>query len=244
MSARMHRLYVVHGSHPCVAVEQALARKGQAWARTELIPPSQFVIMRLRFGGSTVPGIRFADGERVQGSMAIMRRIDERWPEPPLYASEPELRERQAVAERWGDEELQGVARRLLFGGFARRPDAMQSFQAGARIRFPRPVTRCAAPFIIAGERRIHTMTDERIARDWQELPATFDRIDRWIEQGVLGTEQVCAADLQVASSIALLLTSEDIRDRLGDRPAAQLAERLMPRFDGTLPRGTFPPGE
>jgi glutathione S-transferase len=237
---RAHRLYVIHGSHPCVAVEGALRVKGQSWTRRELVPPTQVVFMRLRFGRPTVPAIRFADGERCSGSMAIMRRLDERWPEPPLYADDPELRARQDEAERWGDDELQMIARRLLFGGFRRRPDAMHSFQAGAKLRFPRWVTRLAAPLIIAGEWRVHRITEQLVERDIAQLPATFDRIDRWIEEGVLGGERVSAADLQIAGSVGLLLTIEDVRTRYGDRPAARMAERVLPRFDGTLPIGTL----
>lgn len=241
MAMSEHHLHVIHGSHPCVAVERALELKGQTWKRRELVPPTQVVLMRLRFGRPTVPAIRFADGERVQGSMAIMRRLDERWPDPPLYVADAGMRERQAAAERWGDSDLQGVARRVLFGGFARRPDAMQSYQAGAKIRFPRWVTRLAAPVIIAGERRAHQMTHARFMRDLQELPDTFGRVDRWIAEGVLGGDHPTAADLQVASSIALLLTSADVRARFGDSAAARLADRLFGEWPGELPAGTLP---
>jgi glutathione S-transferase len=237
---RQHRLWVIHGSHPCVAVEGALRLKGQTWKRSELVPPTQVVWMRLRFGRPTVPAIRFADGEQLQGSMAIMRRIDERWPEPPLYADDPDLAARQLEAERWGDDELQMIARRLLFGGVRRRYDALHSYGEGGRLRFPRFVTRLAAPLITAGEWRVHGITQEQVERDLQELPATFDRIDRWIEGGVLGRDEVSAADLQIAGSIGLLLTIEDVVDLVGDRPAAQLARRILPKFDGVLPRGTL----
>src|SRR5688572_7531883 len=57
-----HRLYVIHGSHPCVAVERALELKGQPWSVSEVVPPTQVVVMKLRFGRPTVPAIRFADG--------------------------------------------------------------------------------------------------------------------------------------------------------------------------------------
>ena len=86
------------------------------------------------------------------------------------------------------------IARRLMFGGFRGRPDAMHTFQAGAKLRLPRIVTRAAAPLVIAGEYRVHRITDEQVARDVAELPATFDCIDRWIEDGVLGGEQPSAA--------------------------------------------------
>ena len=43
----------------------------------------------------TVPALRI-DGEKVQGSRAIMRRLDELVPEPPLFPSDPDrARERR-----------------------------------------------------------------------------------------------------------------------------------------------------
>ena len=49
MSRSAHRLHVIHGSHPCVAVERALELKGQEWTRRELVPPTQVLLMRPRF---------------------------------------------------------------------------------------------------------------------------------------------------------------------------------------------------
>ena len=67
-------LFVVHGSHPCATVERALELKGLAYSRFEWPPPAHALGQRLIFGRRTVPGIRFATGERVSGSRAILRR--------------------------------------------------------------------------------------------------------------------------------------------------------------------------
>src|SRR3954469_10745667 len=79
------RLFVVHGSHPCAAVEKALELKGIPYKVFEWTPPTHAVGQRLIFGGRTVPGIRFEGGERLLGSRAIMAELDRRAPEPPLY---------------------------------------------------------------------------------------------------------------------------------------------------------------
>jgi glutathione S-transferase len=47
--------------------------------------------MKALFGGRTVPGIRFEDGERVQGSRAILRALEQRAPEPALYGPRADL---------------------------------------------------------------------------------------------------------------------------------------------------------
>src|SRR5438270_10591624 len=77
------RLYVLPGSHPCAAVEAALKLKSIDYDRVDLLPMSQLFVGPLRYGGATVPGMRM-DGERIVGSRAIMRRLDEVVPEPPL----------------------------------------------------------------------------------------------------------------------------------------------------------------
>ena len=78
------KLYVVHGSHPCAAVQKALSMKGLDYSVVEWPPPLACPAARADlFGARTVPGLKI-DGEKVQGSRAIMQRLDELVPEPPL----------------------------------------------------------------------------------------------------------------------------------------------------------------
>ena len=111
------RLFLIHGSHPCATVEKALELKGVPYKRVELPPPTHALLMPRLFEGRTVPGIKFEDGEKVQGSRAILRSLERRVPDPPLYGG-PDVEE----AERWGDEVFQSVARRLLWPAFERSP--------------------------------------------------------------------------------------------------------------------------
>src|SRR3954447_9140455 len=50
------KLYVIPGSHPCVAVEAALNLKGLAYERVDLLPGASIPIQLARFGRRTVPG--------------------------------------------------------------------------------------------------------------------------------------------------------------------------------------------
>ena len=108
------KLYVVHGSHPCAAVEKALALKGLEYGVVEWPPPLQALMQKAIFGARTVPGLRI-DGEKVSGSRAIMRRLDQLVPEPPLWPADPDRRRAVEDAERWGDEVFQPVARELIW---------------------------------------------------------------------------------------------------------------------------------
>ena len=231
-------VYVVHGSHPCATVEKAFELKGVPVRRVELPPPSHVVVMRALFGGRTVPGVRFEDGEKVQGSRAILRALERRVPEPALYG-DPAIDE----AERWGDEVFQPIARRVLWPALARSPRTIHAFQEGqSNPKLPMPAVLAAAPLIVRVERRINDATDEATQADLRALPGHLDRVDAWIAEGVLGGERANAADLQIGATIALLHRVGDVRPLIAGRPAEELAFRWFDRSGASTPAGLFPP--
>src|SRR6476619_5583414 len=75
------KLYVVHGSHPCNTVAKALELKGIAFKKVEIPPPGHVAVMKALFGQRTVPGIKFEDGRKLQGSRAILAELDRMVPE-------------------------------------------------------------------------------------------------------------------------------------------------------------------
>ncbi|EHN12508.1 Glutathione S-transferase zeta class [Patulibacter medicamentivorans] len=234
-------LFLVHGSHPCATVERALALKGIDHRVVEWPPPLHAPLQTLLFRRRTVPGIRFDGGERVSGSRAILRRLDELVPEPPLLPSDPAARERVLEAERWGDEVLQAVVRRVLWYALGERPTAIPSFQEHSRLPIPKAALPLMSPMIVAVEQRMNHATPAGARADLADLPGHLDRIDGWLADGTLGGARENAADLQIAASLRLLMTLEDLREPLAARPAGQLALRIFPQFDGHVPAGTLP---
>ena len=182
-------LYVIHGSHPCAAVERAFALKGIAYKRVELPPPMHVVHQRLRFGQRTVPALKPATGDHVVGSRAIMRWAERTTPEPRLIPAEPGRRAAVEAAEAWGDETYQPIARRVLWPAFARSPRAMVSYQEGSRFPFPTPLLLALAPVVTRIERRLNDATDANLRTDLAALPGHLDRIDAWIAEGELAGE-------------------------------------------------------
>ncbi len=244
MAERVPRLYVLPGSHPCAAVEAALRLKGIAYRRVDLLPLSQLLAGPLLWGGFTVPGMRLTregGSERLVGSRAIMRRLDQLAPEPPLLpAPGEESYARVLEAERWGDEVLQSVPRRLIDAAFLRRPEAMESYAGDARLLLPRPMLRPALP-LTARLMAIRNHADDANARaDLAALPGQLDRIDGWIEEGLLGGERPNAADLQIGSTIRLLASIGDVRPLLAGRPCERLPD-YFPPLSGEVPPGTLP---
>jgi glutathione S-transferase len=237
-------LYVVHGSHPCAAVQRALELKGLAYRRIELPPPLHAPVQRVLFKARTVPAIRLDGGERLSGSRAILKRLEELAPEPPLWPGDATQRTLVERAEEWGDEVWQPIARRLLWGTLRRCPGALVSYAEGSSIPLPAPAIRAAAPLIARAEIALNKAADGAVRADLRNLPRHLDRIDRWVAEGVLAsgaTERPNAADLQIATTSRLLMTIGDVAPFFAGRPAERHARELFGDQPGSIPRGVLP---
>jgi glutathione S-transferase len=235
------RLFVVHGSHPCAAVEKAMSMKGLSYRITEWPPPLHAPMQLALFGARTVPALTL-DGEKISGSRAIMRRLDQLAPEPPLFPHDPAARARVEEAERWGDEVFQPVARELIWVGFTHSPAAMIGYSEHSRLPMPAPAIRAIAPAVARMGARLNRTDDGVARRALEGLPAQLDKIDRWIADGTIGDpERPNAADLQIISTVRLLMTMADVRPLIDSRRCAEVAMRLFPDTDGAMPAGSLP---
>ena len=237
------KLYVLPGSHPCAAVEAAMRLKGIEFDRVDLLPMSQMLIGPLRYGGATVPGLRL-DGERLVGSRTIMRRLDALVPAPALLPpAEDPTYTKVLEAERWGEEVLQAMPRRIIDVAFLRTPRAMGSYAGEAKLPIPSALMGPAMPVTAKLMAFKNKAKDETAKADIAALPGQLDRVDSWIEEGILGGEQPNAADLQIGSTIRLLQSIGDIRPLIDGppaRPAARLT-RYFPPMVGEVEAGVLP---
>jgi glutathione S-transferase len=230
------RLYVIPASHPSIAIELMLKHKGIAYKRTDLLPViSKGVLRAVGFPGVTVPALKI-DGEKVQGSRPIARALDRVRPEPPLLPADPEKRAAVEEAERFGDEELQHPIRQILWWGMKTDHAPLRSYSEGARIGVPIGLAVKTAAPIVALSARFNEASDENARNALAALPALLDRVDALVTGGVLNGEQLNAADFQIAPSIGLAMTLDDLRPLIENRPAAALATRLVPNYPGKMP--------
>jgi glutathione S-transferase len=233
-------LFVVHNSHPSAAVEKALSLKGLDYRVIEWPPPLHPLFQLALFGERTVPALKI-DSEKVAGSRAIMHRLDELVPEPPLYPLDADARAAVETADRWGDEQFQQVARDLIWVGFRHRPEALVSYAQGSKIALPAPVVRAVAPAIALGGARLNRTDEARASARLTALPGQLDVVDGWIADGTIGDrEHPNAADLQLLSTVRLLFSMADLRGLLDGRPCLAAATALWPPVEGELPAGTL----
>jgi glutathione S-transferase len=226
-------LYVIPGSHPAMVARRMLELKGIPYKRVDLMPViSRGVLRGLRFSSNTVPSLK-VDGKKLTGSREIGRELDRVRPEPPLYPTDPEQRAAVEDAERWGDEVLQAPVRRILWNALKRDRTPLRSYAEGARLGVPIGLAiRTAAP-IVAAAARMNSADDEAVRADVAALPGQLQRVDDWIAEGVLGGDPPNAADLQIAASLRLAMTLDDLRPAIEERPAGQMALRAIPDFPG-----------
>jgi glutathione S-transferase len=238
------KLYVILGSHACRTGMLLLEHKGIEYERVEL--PTGLHPFALRLAGfsgnrealrdldgerphmlsaadraGTVPSLRI-DGTCVKRNRAIARHLDEIQPDPPLFPADPARRAAVEEAERWGDEELQMVARRIGLAGI----DDADDGRLGALLYRNATVRRAAVSFI---RHLVFKAGDEEAKRLRARLPAMLDRVDAWIADGTLNGEQLYAADYVIAPSLALLCYVPDLQPELSSRPLIKLVDRLLP---------------
>jgi glutathione S-transferase len=232
-------LHVLPLSHPCQTAEAALRLKGLEYERVELTAGEHGDEMERLYGEGhrTVPGM-LVDDEPVHGSRAILERAEALAPEPRLY---PEaMADRVREAERWGDDELQDLGRRLPWGALHFRPEAMGSFGGAGPLD---PAGTDFAIRYVRGSWKYHAITAQRLHDDLQGLPEKLDRVDAFAAEGLLGGEQPTAADLQIGATLRVLLCLGDLQPLLAGRPAEAIARRWFPDYPGAVPAGAFPAG-
>ncbi|HEV2858995.1 MAG TPA: glutathione S-transferase N-terminal domain-containing protein [Solirubrobacterales bacterium] len=230
------RLYVIPGSHPSYAAALMLEHKGIAFKRTDLMPVvSKGVLRAVGFPGVTVPALKI-EGDKVQGSRQIARELERLRPDPPLFPADPAMRAAVEEAERFGDEELQHPIRQLLWWGFKQDRSPLKSYSEGARLGVPIDLAVKTGGPLVALSARFNEASDENARAAAAKLPALLDRVDAWIADGTLNGDQLNVADFQIASSIGLALTLDDLKPMIEKRPAGALARRIVPNYPGRMP--------
>jgi glutathione S-transferase len=233
---RQAKLYVILGSHACRAGMLMLEHKDIPYRCVTLPTGLQLLVRVLGFPHTTVPAL-VINGRRVQTNRAIARALDEVQPEPPLLPCDQSRRREVEEAERWADEVFQMVARRTVLAAALHGPDALIDRGGDGRLG-PLLWRRDRARLI--GARLVGRFVFEVNPRTERELlaglPAMLDRIDSWIEAGVLNGERLNAADYAIASSLCVLLYRRDLRPEIESRRAGAFADRVLPERPKSIP--------
>jgi glutathione S-transferase len=234
-------LYGTPPSPPSHTARLMLERKGIEHKTVWLLPGLWPFLLRTRgFRGGTVPAMKI-DGRRLQGSRVISRALEEIKPDPPLFPADPERRLEVEEAERWGDEVLQDVPRRIIRWLAVHRPETRVMIAREVGIPAPKVAAFVNAPAARHLANKVNA-SDEVVRETVARVPEVLDQVDQLIATGVIAGEEPNAADFQIATSVRALLTIADLRPATDGRPAAELAMKLLPELGNDFPAGLLPP--
>jgi len=223
------RLYVMPISNAAAAGAAMVAHKRIPHRLVRLMPGLHPALVRFAgFEGFTVPALEF-DGRKVQGSRRIARFLDQVRPEPPLFPADPEQRARVEEAERWGEQVLQPVPRRLFRHLLVASESARQWM--GTEI-LQLPATLVLVVFFMPMIRRLAQISRAdapRVRQDIAELPKLLDHVDGLIAAGTIGAAKPNAADFQILASVTVLRAFADLEHHVRGRPCETAARRLYP---------------
>jgi glutathione S-transferase len=195
----------------------------------EEVPAGTQRMLRLRgFPGGTVPALDW-HGQRVQTNIEIARFLDEVKPDPPLFPADPERRAKVEEIERWVDDVFQMETRRLLFAGALDWPGKLTDAGDDGRMGPLLYRTRGRRRAVIRLGRVVFKVNRETERKLLDRLPGHLDRIDGWIEAGLLNGDELTAADYAVAANAALLTYRSDLAPEIERRPLGRLVDRVLP---------------
>lgn len=236
------RLYGLKHSHPTLAARMALELTGIPFEPRDLFPGLHGIVVRAKgFPAWTVPALALGD-RRIQGSLAIARELDRIAPDAGLFPRDPERRRLVEQAERIGHDELQPIARRV-FRWASARDNMIRAWMARYVIGAPAPALTGYAfkPAAMFFSRVVSKASDTQVREDLARLPTLLDRVDALLEQGTIGGVPPNAADLQIFTSIRLLMAHVDLRPAIAPRPCGEATLRLIPKYPRSGPQALPP---
>jgi glutathione S-transferase len=229
------KLYGFTVSHPVQAARKMLELKGIEFQAVTVMPGMQRIHLRLAgFRGGTVPALKLG-GRRIQGSRRIARAAEQLKSEPRLFPDDPELRARVEEAERWGDEELQSVPRRIIRWGLVHNLDLRRWLAEESDVPMPAIAAHTGGP-PARYYARASDADEAAVRRDLEALPQMLDRADALLADGTLTIDPPNAATLQVLCTVRSLDTFSDLHEHVSSHPSAAAARQLFPDYPEPSP--------
>jgi glutathione S-transferase len=196
-------LWHIEISHFNEKARWALDFKGVEHERRGLVPGYHIAVaLVLTRGRCYTSPILELDGRRIGDSTAIIRALETRYPEPPLYPGDPVERRRALDLEDFFDEQLGPYIRRLVFHEL--HSDRAAAARLAAPVSTPpmKRFPRMTAEYLLAGTALRYGAWSAQAA-EWagRRVLEALDRLEAELGSGdYLVGERFTVADLTAAS--------------------------------------------
>lgn len=224
-------------SHYNEKVRWALDWKGLASTRNSLLPGFHSrTTGRVAQGATQTPTLSY-DGEGITGSSDIVRFLDERHPELPLYPTAPEQRAEVEQWVTWLDDEVGPAVRLALFHELFEDLDYAGKVFTTDRSGWKAGVYRKMMPRLVPMLRQRMSIDDATAADARETVGHALERLDKASQAtGYLVGDTFTVADLTAACLCMPLYFPDEVKFEMPKQPSAVL--------DGWLARWRGAPGE
>jgi glutathione S-transferase len=193
-------LWQLQISHYNEKVRWALDYKGVAHRRRSLLPGVHVLVARRLTGAPTTPVLTL-DGRSIADSTDIIAAIEQRWPHPPLYPSDPAERQRALELEDFFDEQLGPDIRRAVYHELLEYPEIVLGLFTHNQRLPARLAVRAMFPALRRAMRRVMEINPEAASRSRDRVVAAMDRLEAEIgPSGYLVGDRFTVADLTAAA--------------------------------------------
>ena len=203
--------------------------KGIPHRRVDLLPGPHAVWALLHTGHTTTPMLRM-DGAWIRNSADILARVEERFPEPPLYPADAEERARALEIQRRFDDEWGPRMRRAIFGRALQHPSwGAETFGGGQGPRV-KALYVAAFPMLRGVVAKANGVTPESAVDGERAIGEALEWVAGSLRGGYLVGERFTLADLCAASFVAMVVDPPD-STMTRPKPAPEPLEELMAQW-------------
>jgi len=189
----------------------ALDFKGVPHRRHSLLPGPHLRSMK-RLTGQTATPVLTIDGHCIIGSSAILAELERRYPQPPLFPTDPDLRARALALQGWLDDELGPALRTAMFSMVLDEHAYICDMFAADRPWWQRALYRAAYPLGKPMIKKGNGLTGPAAVE--AAFAATRAGLDRLLTEvgpsGYLVGDAFTVADLTAASMLAAAANPPD----------------------------------